>query len=196
MARGLLVLTSHDPKGYPGVVVGLAQSLFVKLILAMLFVALIDLVYSRWEFTRQMHMSRREVRDELKHREGDPRIRQKLRQLRVELLKRTRALRSVPGSDVIITNPTHIAVAVRYREEEGRGPKLLAKGAGDLALRMRRIAQRHGIPIVENRRLARALFREVDFDAFVPEQWYPEVARILVWVYLQRERQSQTRSLA
>ena len=94
---------------------------------------------------------------------------------------------NVPKADVLITNPTHLAVALSYQHGTSGAPQVVAKGAGDLARQMRAVASRHQIPIVQNKLLARALFREVDYNGFVPEKWYPQVAKIMVWVYSMRE---------
>jgi flagellar biosynthetic protein FlhB len=93
---------------------------------------------------------------------------------------------------VLITNPVHLAVALRYERSEMPSPKILAKGAGELAAQMKQIARRHRIPVVENRVLARALYRQVDFDGYVPEKLYPDIARILVWVYAMRNTAAGT----
>jgi flagellar biosynthetic protein FlhB len=179
-------LSRIDPVGYGRPVLDQMASVLFKLLLAMLVIALADVVYTRWEFARRMRMSRREMKDEHKQREGDPRIRARLRQLRQEMLKRSQAMRKLPGADVVITNPTHIAVALSYRHGEMAAPRLVAKGAGDLAERMKRVARRHAIPIVENRVLARALYFKADLESAVPEDLYPHVARILVWVFSMR----------
>jgi flagellar biosynthesis protein FlhB len=156
-------------------------ALLLKLIAAFLLIALIDTMYSRWDFGQRMRMSRRELRDEIKRREGDPRIRQKIRELQREAMKRRGALSKVKDADVLVTNPQRLAVAVKYKRGEMAAPMVLAKGAGDLARGMRRIAQRHRIPIVENKVLARALFRETDIGGAVAERHYAVVAKILVW---------------
>jgi flagellar biosynthetic protein FlhB len=161
----------------------------VKLVFALLAIGVIDLAYSRWEFAKRMRMSKRDVRDEAKHREGDPRIRARLRELRKEMLKRSKSMHKLPSADVLITNPTHIAIALNYDHGKSAAPKLVAKGTGDVARKMREVASRYHIPVVQNRTLARALFREVDYDGFVPEKWYPQVAKIMVWVYSMREMQ-------
>ncbi|UGQ47957.1 EscU/YscU/HrcU family type III secretion system export apparatus switch protein [Massilia endophytica] len=160
--------------------------LLFKLLLALLAVALADAIYTRWEFARKMRMSRRDITDEHKQREGDPRIRERLREVRLELLKQTRSLSQVAKADVLLTNPTHYAVAISYRHGEMPAPKLLAKGAGELAARMRESARRHRIPIVENPPLARELHRRLTLDEYVPEDLYPAVAKILLWVYALR----------
>ena len=141
-----------------------------------------------------MRISHRELKDELKHREGDPRIRARLRELRRELLKRSMALRNTRNADVVITNPTHVAVALRYVHGEMASPQLLAKGAGAVATAIRRIAARHGIPVVQNPSLARKLFHELAVDQAVPPALYAPVARILVWVFAMRDARERRAS--
>ena len=109
-----------------------------------------------------------------------------VRELREELLKQARTLRKLPEADVLITNPTHIAVALSYRHGEMPAPKLLAKGSGKLAARMREAARLHHIPVVENPPLARELFETTESDQYVPEELYPRVAKILIWIYAMR----------
>jgi flagellar biosynthetic protein FlhB len=162
-------------------------SLGLKIALILWLVAALDALYTRREFATQMRMSHRELRDEVKHREGDPRIRARLRELRRELLKRSLALRATRKADVLVTNPTHLAVALRYAHGEMESPRLLAKGAGRLAAGMRRVAARHAIPVVQNAPVARALFRDVAVDGAVPPELYGPVARILVWVFAMRD---------
>jgi flagellar biosynthetic protein FlhB len=183
---GLIGLPLADPKRYPQIVLGLAGSLLVKLVMVLLVLALLDLAYARWEFSKRMRMSKREVKDVAKNREGDPRIRARIRDLRKQMLKRSQSLARVPSADVLVTNPTHIAIAISYKHGTSAAPQVVAKGAGEAAHSMRKLASRHQIPIVQNRTLARALFREVDYDGYVPEKLYPQVAKIMVWVYAMR----------
>lgn len=152
----------------------------------LVFIAILDFMYTRREFGKKMRMSRKELKDEFKHREGDPRIRSRLRKLRQEMLKRSRSLSKTRHADVLITNPTHVAVALRYVHGEMESPQLVAKGAGALAMVMRKIAAKHHIPVVQNRALARALFRSLDIDRSVPPALYADVARIIVWVFAMR----------
>jgi flagellar biosynthetic protein FlhB len=187
LVPGLVGLPLASPKIYMSVLLKLAGGLLVKLVLAMLAVALLDLVFTRWEFAKRMRMSKREIKDENKNREGDPRIRARIRELRKDMLKRSRSLAQVPSADVLITNPTHIAVAISYKHGSGMGPQVVAKGAGDLAAAMRKLASRHNIPVVQNRPLARSLYREVDYSGHVPEKYYPQVAKIMVWVFAMRK---------
>lgn len=161
--------------------------MLTKLWLVLLVLALVDLLYTRWEFARQMRMSHRELKDEFKHREGDPRVRRRLRELRIERLKQSQAAGQVKSADVLVTNPTRVAVALRYDRLREAAPTVLAKGAGGMAARMRELAYRHGVPVVQNPPLARALYRKTPIGGLVPEAWYPVAARILVWVYAARE---------
>jgi flagellar biosynthesis protein FlhB len=182
----IMRLASIDPKGYAKALLGLASALLVKLSLVVLCVGLLDLAYTRWDFAKRMRMSRRDLRDEAKHREGDPRIRARMRQLRAEMLKRARGLGNVGNADVLITNPTHLAVALAYSQGSTEAPQLLAKGAGEMAALLREAAARHRIPIVENKPLARQLYREVDLEGRIPAKTYAEVAKILVWAFAVR----------
>jgi flagellar biosynthetic protein FlhB len=184
---GLLKLSSLDSKGYLQSLIKLTGGILVKIIIVLIIIAVIDFTYTRWEFAKRMRMSKRDVKDESKQREGDPRIRQRIRELQREVLKRSKAARQVSSADVLITNPTHIAVALRYQHGDASAPQVTAKGAGELARKMRLTASRHNVPIVQNRELARILFKEVDFEGYVPEKLYPQLAKIMVWVYAMRE---------
>jgi flagellar biosynthetic protein FlhB len=158
--------------------------------------ALWDLLRSRREFAQEMRMSRREVRDEHKQREGDPRIRSRLRDLRRKLLKRTAALRNTRHADVVVTNPTHLAIALRYEEGRMAAPMLVAKGAGNLAAAMRQIAGRHGVAVVQNPALARRLFRHVEIEQELPPVFHAEVAAIFAWLIAIRREARATREQA
>jgi flagellar biosynthetic protein FlhB len=193
---GLIGLSSMEPKMYAGVLIALAAGMLVKLVLGLFVIGVIDLMFSRWEFAKNMRMSKRDVKDESKNRDGDPRVRARIRELRKEMLKRSKSMAKLPQADVLITNPTHIAVALSYQHGSSAAPQVIAKGAGELARKMRERAGRYQMPIVQNRALARALFREVDYDGYVPEKWYPQVAKIMVWVYAMREAKRAKRKAA
>jgi flagellar biosynthesis protein FlhB len=130
------------------------------------------------------------VKEEFRNREGDPRIRARLRELRAQLLRRTQSLRNTGTADVVLANPTHYAVALRYVHGEMDAPRVVAKGAGQLAAAMRALAGRRHIPVVENPPLARLLFRSADLDQAIPVSTHAEVARIIVWVFAMRERRA------
>lgn len=184
------------PQSFLRTLVADATGLGLKMALILAAIAFADLLYTRREFGRKMRMSRRELKDEVKNREGDPRIRQRLRELRREALQRSRALRNTRGADVVLTNPTHYAVALRYVHGEMEAPRVVAKGAGQLAGRMRDIAYRHRVAIVRSPLLARRMFREVGIDQAVPPSFHAEVARIIVWVFAMREQRRQAQGVA
>jgi flagellar biosynthesis protein FlhB len=158
-------------------------SLGLKMGLILLLIAAIDWAYTKHEFNKKMRMSQREQKDENKNREGDPRIRARLRELRREAFRRMLSLRQTKNADVLLTNPTHFAVALRYAHGQMDSPQLISKGSGHVAAVMRSIAQKHQIPIVENPVLARKLFHELEVDQHVPSSSFADVARIIVWVF-------------
>lgn len=160
------------------------SSLYVLLVLAL--VALTDLLFTRREFMRKMRMSRRELKDEVRRRDGDPTIKSKRKQQLRELLKKAKALARVGESDVVLTNPTHVAVALRYRPGETLGPVVVAKGAGVMAARIRSLASRHRVPTLRMPALARALYSECDIDAMVPEARYAALAPVYRKLWAQR----------
>jgi flagellar biosynthetic protein FlhB len=184
-------LASLSAVGYLHILLDDLASVGLKMALVLGLIALLDLMYTRREFAKKMRMSQRELKDEAKHREGDPRIRARLRELRREMLKRSLALRQTRNADVVITNPTHIAVALKYEHGRMASPQLLAKGAGHMAAAMREIAARHRIPVVQNPALARRIYKELPVDRPVPPELYAQVARIIVWVFAMREQQQQ-----
>lgn len=175
-----------DPTNYAHLAMNLIVSLIFKIVLMLTVIAAFDVAFTHWDFLKKMKMSRREVRDEVKRREGDPRIKSKLRELQREALKRSKALNKLPEADVLITNPTHLAIALKYKRGHMIAPQLISKGAGDLALKMRQTAYSHGIPVLENKPLAQALFHKVDLEEYVPESLYEEVAKIFVQLFASR----------
>lgn len=190
----LFALIDLSPRAYGEVLSGQTIRLVGKLLVVLVLIAAIDLAFNRWDYLQKLRMSRRELGEEIKRREGDPRIKQRLRQLQRETLKRSAGLQRVKDADVLITNPVHLAVAIKYERDQVDAPLLIAKGSGEMAAHMKVIARRHNVPIVENRKLARALFHRVKFDAPVPERHFADVAKILVWVYSLRD--ARRRALA
>jgi len=180
-------LAAMSPAGQARTLVDDAASTGLKIALMLCLIALVDYAYTRREFDKKMRMSKRELKDENKNREGDPRIRARLRELRREALKRSMAARQTKNADVLLTNPTHFAVALKYVHGEMQSPQLIAKGTGTLAAAMREIAARHHIPVVQNPPLARELYHSLEVDQHVPPSLYAQVARILVWVFAMRE---------
>jgi flagellar biosynthesis protein FlhB len=155
-----------------------AISLLFRLGLALVLIGLLDFMYTRHKFKKDLMMSRREIKEEVKRREGDPLIRAKLRELQRENLKQAASVKRVPEADVLITNPEHLAIALRYERGKMAAPILLAKGADSWAGEMRALARRHGIPIYERRPLARLLFRQGQIGQLIPGDSFVDVARI------------------
>ncbi|NCO02810.1 MAG: flagellar biosynthesis protein FlhB [Alphaproteobacteria bacterium] len=152
------------------------------ILLVLMVVAVADLLYQRYEHIKKMRMTKQELKDEYKQTEGDPHVRAKLRALRQEKA-RGRMMQAVPEADVIITNPTHFSIALKYDPEEMDAPVVVAKGIDDLAMRIREVAKEHDIPLVENKPLARVLFDQVDVDSMIPEQHFEAVAKVISYVF-------------
>jgi len=146
------------------------------------FVAVVDVFYQRWEHSKSMRMGQQEIRDEHKETEGDPLIKGRIRQIQMEQA-RSRMMADVPKADVIITNPTHLAIALSYKPGSADAPRVLAKGRGKVAEKIREIARKHDIAIRENRELARSLFKGVRTGDEIPGHLYEAVAIILAEIY-------------
>lgn len=142
--------------------------------------AIADLFYQKWDFIRNQRMSKQEVKDESRQSEGDPHVKARIRQIRVERSKK-RMMAAVPTASVVVTNPTHYAVALKY-DPGMAAPRLVAKGLDLVALKIREIANEHGVPIVENPPLARALHRAVELDREISPEFYKAVAEIIGYV--------------
>lgn len=144
----------------------------------MTLIGVADLWYSRWKYTEDMRMTKDEVKDERRQAEGDQTVKMRQRQKMMEVMAR-RMMQQIPKADIIVTNPTHYAVALRYDAQEAPAPVVLAKGVDNLALKIREKAREHGIPIRENRALARALYDQVEIGEAIPETLYQAVAAML-----------------
>ena len=154
----------------------------MKLGAALLVLALLDFAWQRYRHQRDLRMTKEEVKDELRSMEGDPQVKRRRRQIQFQLSAQ-RLRKDVPAADVVVTNPTHVAVAIRYDSETMLAPKVVAKGADYLALQIRLIASASGVPIVERKPLARALYETVEVGQYVPERFYRAVAEILAYIY-------------
>lgn len=149
---------------------------------AMVMLAIIDYLYQRFEYIKSMRMSRKEIKDEYKEQEGDPHIKAKIKSIRMERARK-RMMAAVPEADVVVTNPTHYAVAMKYETGKMPAPMVVAKGVDQIALNIREVAERNNVPLVENRPLARALYDNVEIDEIIPEEHYQAVAEIISYVY-------------
>ena len=150
--------------------------------IAAAFVAAADYLYQWWEYEKNLRMSKQEVKEEYKQTEGDPQIKGKIRE-RMQQQSRRRMMQNVPSADVVIRNPTHYAVALKYDAEKQAAPVVVAKGVDSLALRIVKIAEENNVVTIENRPLARGLYDAVDLDREIPEEFYQAVAEVLAFVY-------------
>ena len=150
--------------------------------LAIIILAVLDFLYQRWQHEEDLKMTKQEVRDERKQTYGDPKVKARIRSVQLEMAKR-RMMEAVPEADVVITNPTQLAIALKFSAEEMIAPRVLAKGAGYVAQRIREIADENQIPIVEEKPLAQALFKMVEIGDYIPAELYRAVAEVLAYVY-------------
>ena len=164
-----------------------AVHLIIVLLMTFLIIAIADLVWQRFHYLQGLKMTKTEVKDEYKQQEGDPMIKNRLRQIRMEKARK-RMMAQVPKSDVVITNPTHYAVALQYDNAKMGAPRVLAKGFDAVALRIREVATEHKIALVSNPVLARALYDTVEIDQEIPSQHYKAVAEVISYVYKLRKR--------
>lgn len=142
----------------------------------------VDVPYQLWRYYKQLRMSLEDVKKEAKETEGDPYIKAKVRALQREAARR-RMMEAIPKADVVVTNPTHFSVALKYDQQKGGVPRVVAKGADDMAFRIREIAREHGVPVMEVPALARALYKHVELDRDIPQSLYTVVARLLAYVF-------------
>lgn len=165
----------------------MTMRMMIGILVALLIISIADVLYQRWEFGKQMRMTKQEVKDEYKQTEGDPYIKGKLKQLRFEKA-RQRMMQAVPKADVIITNPTHFAVALKYDTDAMDAPMVIAKGTDNVAFRIREIAKENNIEIVENPPLARTLYADVELDHPIPPELFKAVAEVISYVFKKRGR--------
>ena len=167
----------------------LAMRMTIGVAIAMFFIALFDILWQRFQYTKSLRMSRQEIKDEYKQSEGDPMVKQRLRRLRQQRA-RQRMMAAVPKADVVITNPTHFAVALEYDSKKMKAPVVTAKGQDLIALKIRDVAKEHGVPVVENPPLARALYSSGELDKEIPIAHYEAVAKIISYVYQLKGRKA------
>lgn len=172
--------------------IGELRHLLTRLLIAILgvvaVIALADIIYQRFQHNRGLRMSRQELKEEYKETEGDPLVKNRLRQLRMERARK-RMMAQVPKSDVVITNPTHYAVALKYEQASMQAPRVLAKGVDKIALKIREIAALHAIPVIENPPLARGLHASVAIDQEITPEFYKAVAEVIGYIFrLKRSR--------
>ncbi len=170
-----------EPSALPRIVREVSVRLVAGVAAATLMLVALDLVWSRVFWRRELRMSRQEVKDELKQADGDPHLRARMRSLARDRSRR-RMIAAVPRATLVVANPTHYAVALRYVREEGGAPRVLAKGRDLIALRIREIAEQNGIPVIEDKPLARALHDKVEVDRTIPPEFYKAVAQLVYFI--------------
>ncbi|MGO4707433.1 flagellar biosynthesis protein FlhB [Microvirga sp. 2MCAF38] len=175
-----------DPSLVPEMILTMAIRLISAVSIATIVLVAADLIWSRLRWQRDLRMSRQEVKDEFKQMEGDPLVKARLRSLAQDR-SRKKMLAAVPRATVVIANPTHYAIALRYEREETVAPLVLAKGMDLVALRIRETAERHGIPVVEDKALARSMYDSVEVDRMIPSDFYRAVAQILFFVFTRKK---------
>ncbi len=175
--------------GFPSgffMMMGICYDFALNVAIALFIISVIDYFYQRWEHEKSMRMSKQEIKDEYKQSEGSPEVKARMRAMRREILKR-KMIQNVPNATVVITNPTHISIALKY-EEGMSAPIVIAKGEEKVAFRIREIAKENKIPLIENKPLARAMYQVVEIDTEIPEEFYHAVAEILSAIF--REKNS------
>jgi flagellar biosynthetic protein FlhB len=166
-----------------------SADLIFRLLIIMAFVAIVDWLFTRWEYQQNLKMTRKELKDETKRHEGDPKVRQKRKELERELRQRSETLANLPEADLVITNPTRFAVLLKYDRNTMIAPIVTGKGAGDMAKLIREKAYRMGVPVIQSPRLARRLFTRTKINGAVPEENYVAVAKVLKQAYQMRKLQ-------
>ena len=184
----IVVLHSQQMESIFAIAGGWIVGLFLKVILVLIVLTIIDFAYEKWKFKEDLKMTKQEVRDERKQTDGDPKIKKERFKLALRLLRRPRLDHAVLKSDVVVTNPTHFAVALKYDSEEAPAPRVMVKGIRKRALRIRSLALENNIPVIEDPPLARALYRSVSEEQEIPEELYPAVATILAAIYRKRKK--------
>jgi flagellar biosynthetic protein FlhB len=183
----ILSLPSKDTREIVGYLGTTCFHLAMKVGIIFLFIAVLDFVYQKWQHKKDLMMTQQEIKEEFKEREGNPLIKSRIRSLQREMARR-RMIEDVKTADVIVTNPTHFAIGLKYQFGAMPAPKIVAKGAGFVAEKIKEVARMHNVPLIENKPVARALFYAARVGDFIPEQFYVIVAELLAEVYRQRNR--------
>jgi flagellar biosynthetic protein FlhB len=185
-------LVLMDPSRLLYWVASISYEVFIRVAVFLAFLALADFGFQKYRFLEQLKMTKQEVKEEYKELEGDPLVRARIRRIQRELARR-RMMAEVPKADVVITNPTHYAVALSYKMESMEAPQVVAKGVGFLALKIKELAQQHNVPLVENKSLAQTLYKSVEIGEHIPASLYRAVAEILAYIYKARSAWNQIR---
>ncbi|OCS84255.1 flagellar biosynthesis protein FlhB [Caryophanon latum] len=178
----VLKLAFMDPQDTMSMIAMLTGIMGIVSALVLLFISVIDYFYQRYDYEKNLKMSKQDIKDEHKNVEGDPQVKGKIKQKQREMAMR-RMMQEVPNADVVITNPTHYAIALKYDGDTMEAPRVVAKGTDFVAQKIKLIAKQHDVVMVENRPLARAMYDQVEIGDAVPEEFFKTVAEILAYVY-------------
>jgi len=182
-----LMMLGDSSAGYYASIMGkLALVLSLKISVVLLFVALFDYAFQRYDYANNLKMTKQEIREESKDTEGNPVLKSRIKQVQREMA-RQRMMSEIPEADVVVTNPTHIAVALKYDQKEMPAPMVVAKGQRLIAEKIKKIARENNIPVVENKPLARSLFKLVDIGGYIPNELFRAVAEILAYIFRLKE---------
>ena len=187
----LFGLSGHDIQSIFGIVSDITFWMVVKMALALLIFSILDWIYQKQRHEQQLKMSHQEIKEEMKQSEGDPQVKGKIKQKMMQA-NYQRMMQSVPDADVVVTNPTHVAVALKYDASIAEAPIVLAKGQRLIAQKIKQIAKENGIPVVEDKPLARALFENAEIGEEVPPALYRAVAKLLGYIYRMKKKTIRT----
>ncbi|MBY0356192.1 MAG: flagellar biosynthesis protein FlhB [Rickettsiales bacterium] len=178
----LQILSDKDTQDILALIMALTKKLLISIVIVMFLLAIVDYVYQRFVHLKSLRMTKQEVREEYRQQEGDPHVKQRLKSIRAERARK-RMMAAVPDADVVITNPTHFAVALRYDAGKMEAPIVVAKGVDKVAFKIREIAEKNKVMVMRNPPLARALYDNTDIDEKIPLEYYKAVAQIIGYVY-------------
>lgn len=177
----------HPPIQLAALIWQLMFTIVLRIVMLLLALAVFDFYYQRYQYKKSLKMTKKEVQDEHKQTEGDPKVKSRIRQKQRQFSMR-RMMQDVPKADVVITNPTHLAIAIKYEAKQMAAPQVLAKGEGYIAAKIKEIATEHQITLVENKPLARTIYQTVEIGEFIPPNLYQAVAEVLAFVYKLRQK--------
>ncbi|UTJ05964.1 flagellar biosynthesis protein FlhB [Arcobacter roscoffensis] len=178
----MLAMMDQETKGTINTMIELTGYFLAAILLIIIIFAIIDFYFTRHYYIKSLKMSKQEIKDEFKNMDGDPQVKGRIRRIQMQMAQK-RMMSDVPDADVVITNPTHYAIAMKYDNSVDAAPKMIAKGIDFLAIKIKDIAKENDIPIIENPALARALFDQIEVDQQVPSEFYKTLAEIFSYVY-------------
>lgn len=179
----ILQLIVSKPTQAPELMMSFLLKLIFQLLILLFAMAVLDKFYTRWKFHKDNRMSKQEIKDEYKQREGDPKVKNKIKQLQHQLRQKAVSLAEVKNADVVITNPTHIAIALKYERGVMPAPKVVCKGQGEMVKEIKRLAYKHGIPVIEHKTFARMMYRTIELNQWISKDLYPVAAGIFRELY-------------